>query len=372
MTSTLARLARKLFGSTPPMAPVGARNDESLMSAQRDDESGVVTSRPADSAETTRLLVQLEDDARASVDALLQAFAPDGRSSDARRLVESFQDSVTEVRLPSESALESLRLCQSPSTSEASLLQLAARDPFFADSVVRSANAAFYKSSKGPCSTLPDAVRRIGAVGIQNVVLKHSLDDIALKVDPASPDLVRRAWSHMRRTARIARAISPAFDVLPETAYTVGLLHDVGKLVVFDQVASLRKQLRRNLLIPTSILSALLRVLHEDLGGLVALHWELGTDVGRGVATHHRSPVPQPGLQLSEVAFVAERCDVMAQRGDEIDLEPIWGEGRLSGSKSLLAGILSGAVRSSGRPDLAAEDLAGKSPANVREEGAAA
>lgn len=360
MTSTLVRLAQKFFGRTHPAAPVGAGTAEFQTLAAERTEPARVAARLEESAETTKLLVQFEDDARASVDALLHAFAPDGRSNDARRLVESFQDSVAEVRLPSESALASLRTCLHPSTSEDTLLQLITRDPFFADSVIRSANATFYKSSAGPCASLRGAVQRIGAVGVHNVILKQSLDDIALKVDPACPDVVRRAWSHMRRTARIARAIAPAFDISPESAYTVGLLHDVGKLVVFDHVASLRRQLRRDLLIPASILSAVLRVLHEDLGGLVALHWELGADVGRGVATHHRSPIPQSGLRLSEVAFVAERWDVLAQREDEFDLESIWIEGGLTGSKSVLGSILAGADRSPCLAEVGADRPAGE------------
>ena len=97
----------------------------------------------------------------------------------------------------------------------------------------------------------------------------------------------------MQRTAPVARAIAPAFGVDAETAYSLALLHDVGKLVVFDHVSRLRHDHRRELKMPDLFFRQLLAHLHEPLGGLAVLRWDLGADAARAVAEHHRRPVPE-------------------------------------------------------------------------------
>ncbi|MEP7347961.1 MAG: HDOD domain-containing protein, partial [Gemmatimonadaceae bacterium] len=145
-----------------------------------------------------------------------------------------------------------------------------------------------------------------------------------------------KSWSHMIRTAPIARALAPAFQVSPDDAYTVGLLHDAGKMIILDRVGSLRTLLRRELLIPYSSLRAILRMLHEDFGALATLEWGLGAKIAHAIATHHRAPVPHVRNSLSEVLFVAERCDLITQQGKRIDLDALWRDGGLTGSRSAL------------------------------------
>ena len=46
---------------------------------------------------------------------------------------------------------------------------------------------------------------------------------------PKTP-AVRRCWRHSIACGLIARELAPAYGVSKEKAYTVGMLHDVGRL----------------------------------------------------------------------------------------------------------------------------------------------
>jgi hypothetical protein len=57
-----------------------------------------------------------------------------------------------------------------------------------------------------------------------------------------------------------------AFEVNPDQAMTLGLLHDVGKLAVFDRISALRVAARTEIGLPELPVRHLLRAVHEPLG----------------------------------------------------------------------------------------------------------
>jgi len=138
----------------------------------------------------------------------------------------------------------------------------------------------------------------------------------------------------------VARQLGPIFSVDPEGAYTLGLLHDVGKLVLFDRVAALRRKVRREVTFPARFISRALRELHEALGGLAALEWGLDESSGLVIGTHHRRPHPEPANPMSEVIYLAERFDVSRPRPGAVDLDDIWEEGGLTGPKERIQALL--------------------------------
>ena len=60
-----------------------------------------------------------------------------------------------------------------------------------------------------------------------------------------------------------------------DTAFSLGLLHDVGKLVLFHHISDLRRARRREITLSEKFLTLALASLHEPLGGLAVLEWDL-------------------------------------------------------------------------------------------------
>jgi HD-like signal output (HDOD) protein len=144
----------------------------------------------------------------------------------------------------------------------------------------------------------------------------------------------------MVRTAPLARQLAPAFEIAPDAGFLIGLLHDVGKLVVFDRITELRGGQRRLLTIDRQVVSRVLRVLHEPLGGLVVEEWGFESDFARAIASHHREPIPPIRDRLCELIYLAERVELVQTRKGELDLDAIWSAGGLTGDRSVAAKAL--------------------------------
>jgi HD-like signal output (HDOD) protein len=176
-------------------------------------------------------------------------------------------------------------------------------------------------------------VIRVGTGGVYNVVLMSTLRGTLLRPAGAINAMADQVWSHLTRTARLGRIMGPAFGVPPEEAVTLALLHDVGKLVIFDRLADLRKRLRRDPRLPQTLVLSALKQLHESIGAAAILHWKLGESAAHSVSVHHREPVPEVHDPGSELIYVTERTDLAQIRGQEIDWELMWAEGQLSAAR---------------------------------------
>jgi len=173
--------------------------------------------------------------------------------------------------------------------------------------------------------------------GLRSVILSSMVEATLCRTGSAYDQMVRSVWEHMIRTAPIAKAIAPAFGVVPDEAFTLALLHDVGKLVIFDRLGSLRAELRRDVRMTPAVMPRVLKELHEVLGGAAALRWGLGKGAVAVVATHHRRANPLEPSLPAECVYVAERLDLAMQKGEQVNLVRWFDEGRLQASFEAVA-----------------------------------
>jgi len=194
------------------------------------------------------------------------------------------------------------------------LAKIIETDPALLQSLLKHANSVFYATGAGgnPVVAVPPALQRLGSKGIEIVVMSHMVEGALCRAGEGLDNLAAAGWAHMVRVAPLARSLAPGFGVDSDEAYALGLLHDVGKLVLFNRVADLRKKLRRPVRLGTGFIPAALRELHEPLGSLAVLEWGLGEEAALAVAIHHRNPVPQPTSTIGEVVFLAEKLDLIA------------------------------------------------------------
>jgi len=108
------------------------------------------------------------------------------------------------------------------------------------------------------------------------------------------------------------------------------MLHDVGKLVLFSHMTTLRLSLKRELRLPEAFFRPLLWHLHEPLGGLAALRWEMGDATAHVIGGHHRRPVPERADLATEVIFVAEAVELARCNTTKLDLPQLWQDGGLT------------------------------------------
>lgn len=314
-------------------APEAAKHAPLHTSNASRPESGMPNDAQSLSALTVSELTEtFRQQLRARVEELHNSLAREERRSDAAEFLDSLTTNFEAVvRQPPLAAQRALSVTRDTNSAIGRIVSLVEQDPGLGQALLRYANSAYYAVGGGRVVSLHASVHRVGTTGVHNVVLRAMVDGMLCRPGSAYQTQVNQVWEHMIRTAPIARGISLPFGVMPDEGYALGLLHDVGKLVIFDRLGDLRQSRRRDIVIPPAVLSALLKLLHEPLGGIAALQWGLGTAAASAIARHHRSPVPSERDQRSELLFVAERTDLSKSRGEDSDLDAWWRDGALSG-----------------------------------------
>ena len=263
------------------------------------------------------------------------------RKTDAPAVFQMIGESLdTSIAQPPYAAQRALSVSRNPNSSVDDLAKLFASDPGLAQSLLTHANSSHYAGVGEHCTSLASAIQRIGSIGVESVLLSNMMRGVLCRPGGRYDGLVDQVWFHMVRTGPIAREIAPAFGVEPERAFSMALLHDAGKLVVFEQVSNHRRNNRREVVLPEALLLKALMRLHEPIGGLAAMRWGLEERATRAIAYHHRDPVPRFADPLSEVIFLAEKMDLAAVNGRSLDYDAVWQNGGLTGDVSALRNIL--------------------------------
>jgi HD-like signal output (HDOD) protein len=286
---------------------------------------------PAGEASEASLRRSLEWRCRVLVDgATLEALRSDGPA-----LVESIRTSQdTIIRQPPLAAQQALRVARDPHSSYAQVVELIETDPALAPELLRHSNSAYYRREGPALVSLHDAAQRVGLQGIESVLTSAMVHGLLCRPGSAYDAHVQKVWSHMQRTAPLARGLAPAFGVDQEQAWLLALLHDVGKLVVFDHLSTLRRERRRDLQVPDLFFRQMLWHVHEPLGGLAVLRWGLGGAAARAVSEHHRRLTPQPADPMTELLYVAEAIELAHANGSKLDWDEIWQSGGIRADRA--------------------------------------
>jgi HD-like signal output (HDOD) protein len=251
------------------------------------------------------------------------------------RIARSGEKTVRQPPAAAQRALELLR----KDVAISDLARLVEQDPVLAQSLLRFANSVA-NSTGSQTNSLSECIRRVGTQGLRSVILGSMIEGALCRTGTVYDGMVREVWEHMVRTAPLARQLAPAFGVVPDEAFTLALLHDVGKLVLFDRLGTLRAELRRDVKLSPTVLPRVLGELHEVLGGAAALRWGLGRAAVAVVSSHHRSEVPLVPNLAAECVFLAERLDLAMVRGRPVDLSRLFIDGHLQASFEAVSPIV--------------------------------
>jgi HD-like signal output (HDOD) protein len=207
-------------------------------------------------------------------------------------------------------ALQVMRAARAGNLASNQLVEFAARDQVLAGSLLAAANAAAYTWS-GTVRNLQSAVLYLGDVRASAVLISAALKPVLGA--PGSNGL----WVHSVLAASAAEQLATmSGQIQPGDAYTVGLLHDVGKLLIRlapAEVSAVRQRLIRNGC-ATSVAEVLTcGATHAEAGADVLRHWGLPADYIEAVEFHHEPE--HVDLPLASLLYLAEQCT-----GSEEDL----------------------------------------------------
>ncbi len=179
-------------------------------------------------------------------------------------------------------AAEVLQLCQQDDTDAAKLSQVIHRDPVIASHVLRVANSAAY-GAQVPCASLQQAVGRLGMQVITDIAVAASVK-ARMFANPGCADLLAALWKHSVLAGFFTKEIARLRRRNVEIAFLCGLLHDIGKAVLLDNVDRVLRSDQRP---PQALLIRAVHEHHVEAGELLAAEWRLPDQIAEAIRCHH-------------------------------------------------------------------------------------
>lgn len=185
-----------------------------------------------------------------------------------------------------------VKALRSPDSNLEEIGELIARDPAMTAKVLQAVNSGVFGLSQS-VSHPAQAVLYLGAEAARTLILlahTYSYFDHC----PGGIAAMEQKWRHSLATGRYARWIAEEEETtraFQEEAYTAGVLHDIGKLVMEANLAAACREIARlaqaGSLEEWEAEQEVLGVNHAEVGACLAAVWGLPAGIVEALALHH-------------------------------------------------------------------------------------
>lgn len=212
---------------------------------------------------------------------------------DKREALIALGETLTIPTLP-EVVMEVNRMVDDPEIGASEIGEVIASDPGMAAKVLQVANSSYFGLAEVVLSA-EHAATFIGSAGLKNIALQASIMGHFDKYSNLPDFNLEELWDHSLFTAQICRLLAvnsqPIGQLGPDDFYTCGLLHDVGKVVLLDNIGDdYLEVIRRSRHVGQALHVCELEMLsytHVDVGVLVSARWEFPDAIQGAIAYHH-------------------------------------------------------------------------------------
>jgi len=173
------------------------------------------------------------------------------------------------------------------------LARLVEQDPVLTAHVLKWGNSAAYAPTEGAISNdVSVTLMRMGMDEAQTLILESLMPELG-EIGEKSALEAQHIWFHSKAIAMFARQLSESTPIEAHQASLIGLLHDIGKLIILHiENAATLEEIATRLQAGEADLQAEAAVLgytHIDAGMMLALHWNLPRKVHRFIYFHHHA-----------------------------------------------------------------------------------
>jgi len=214
---------------------------------------------------------------------------------------------------------------ESPATTLDDFSRLLSADPNLCARLLRMANSAFY-SFPAKIETIERAVGTIGLRQIRELVLVTSVIETFNGVSIELVDM-RSFWEHSVAVGVLARAVAQ-YAGMPQSErfYIPGLLHDIGRLVLYLKFPGMMAEILDQAKAQSRMLYTFeiqqLGYTHADIGGRLLEFWKVPQSIYEPVRNHHN---PAEAPEYNQMASAVHIADAWVNRqqlgtsGEHID-----------------------------------------------------
>jgi len=209
--------------------------------------------------------------------------------------------------------------------SEADMKQLAKiveEDPALTMKALSFCNSAYY-CLPVRVDSVSQAVRFLGLETVGHLAMAAYFRGIMHLGGNKSSPWLKDAGEHLLMAGQIAEKLSRSAGgpVSPSTAFTAGILHDVGKLVFskLDDIYALevRELVKTGGMTSVAAEREILGMDHAEAGAHLAKRWEV-SDVIVDAIRYHHDPLSKESISISYV-FLSDRLYYLIKQGGDLE-----------------------------------------------------
>ena len=182
-------------------------------------------------------------------------------------------------------------------------------DPAITTRVLKMVNSAYY-GTPNEVASVSQAVSLLGRERLKHILIGSVLRGVfSVQENPAFSMQV--FWQHSIKTAIIARQLATHVSVIqePESMFTAGLLHDIGKLLLINKfpermLAAEEYAIQKRVDVLSAELSQV-GVTHTAVGEALMQHWGLPQLLIDCARSHHEVVHDGPNRDATHLIYLA-------------------------------------------------------------------
>lgn len=223
-----------------------------------------------------------------------------------------------------QTALKIIRMFNSDQNNILDITDELAKDQVLTGQTLKLCNSALF-SGRIKIETLKDAVLLLGEEMLMKSVITASINNYYHQTGTSGYSLCKGGlFFHSVGVAAIAEKLAARCkNVNTKLAYTLGLLHDIGKVVLDQYVAEssplLFRKLSRENISMVDAEKKILGITHNEAGALLAKQWNLSDNMMEIILHHHTPEKSKNGGILTYIVYLADL--IMEKFSTGFDLE---------------------------------------------------
>ena len=193
-----------------------------------------------------------------------------------------------------------------------SLIDKISQDPSLVLRLLRIANSPFYGMPR-EIGSLRETVVLLGFNRVRDLLISICFSNsLPVRHKDFSYQVF---WHHSMAVAECSKQLAALASINPDFAFTAGLLHDIGRLLIVVLFPDEFSQIIRET--STSLIETERRILgfdHAAFGGMAAQHWNLPVIIQEAIEQHEKHTEPLSAKSLELAVYTANLLIVNAEQ----------------------------------------------------------
>jgi len=237
--------------------------------------------------------------------------------------IREIEESIKCVRPVPQIVLKIIRMIRDDAVSLQDISEELRKDQVLSAKVIGFANSAFWNIEQ-KIDAIDRALVFLGEKQFLQLIISSSLEDFFPVADKGYSLCKGGIYRHALGTAFVSEALADFSGAVPsDIAYTAGLLHDIGKVVLDQKMAAVYplfyRRTQEDGIDLTIVEREELGMDHTEAGERLARDWSLPDNLIEAIRHHHDPEKAIVDPKLSHVVYLADLITSKFMAGQELE-----------------------------------------------------